>query len=89
MFIPLFSLCGPPLFMKAIFATGAVASGTMVAISLEVGAVAAMLAVALPFALALQPLQMELDVTSLEPEFQALRMKDGSPVKHVYASKGL
>ena len=56
---------------------------------LEVGAVAAMLAVGLPFALALQPLQMELDVTSLEPEFHSLTAADGSPIKYVYASKGM
>ena len=51
--------------------------------------VAAALAIALPFALALQPLQMELDVFSLEPEFQALKKVDGSPLTHVYASKGM
>jgi len=88
-FIPLFSLCGPPLIMKAVFATGAVAAGSGAAMVLEVGAVAAMLAVGLPFALALQPLQMELDVASLEPEFQSLTNADGSPLTHVYASKGM
>ena len=41
------------------------------------------MSIGLPAALALQPLQMELDVKSLEPEFQKLG------VKHVYASKGL
>jgi len=89
MFIPLFSLCGPPLAMKAVYATGAVVAGTTVAAVLEVSAVAVALAVALPFALALQPMQMELDVSSLEPEFQALKNADGSPLTHVYASKGL
>jgi len=88
-FIPMFSLIGPPLLMKGIYATGAVAAGTIVAATLEVGAVAAMLAVGLPFALALQPLQIELDVSYLEPEFQGLTTKDGAPVKHVYASKGM
>ena len=34
-------------------------------------------------------LQMELDVTSLEPEFQGKKTKDGQPITHVYASKGL
>ena len=89
MVIPFFSLCGPPLIMKVVFATGAVASGTAAAMALEVTAVAAMLAFGLPIALAMQPLQMELDVTSLEPEFHTLRLKDGAPVKAVYASKGL
>ena len=89
MFIPLFSLCGPPLMMKAAFATGAVAAGSTVAFVLEVGAVAAMLSLGLPFALALQPLQMELPVASLEPEFQKLKGPDGKPLVNVYASKGL
>ena len=89
MFIPFFSLCGPPLIMKAVYATGAVAAGSAAAIALEVGAVTAMLALGLPIALALQPLQMELDVASLEPEFHGLTNADGSALRHVYASKGL
>jgi hypothetical protein len=89
MFIPLFSLVGPPLVMKAVFATGAVAAGTTGAFVLEISAVAAFLAIALPCALAIQPLQMELDVASLEPEFQSKCNADGTPLKFVYASKGL
>ena len=75
--------------MRLVYATGAVAAGGSAAFVLEVGAVAAMLAVGLPFALALQPLQMELDVASLEPEFQGLKRADGSPLRQVYASKGM
>ena len=89
MFLPVFSLLVPPMVMKAAFATGAIAAGSVVATVLELGAVCAGLAVGLPAALALQPLQMELEVAALEPEFQAMRCKDGSPLKHVYASKGL
>jgi len=89
MFIPFCSLVGPPVMMKAVYATGMVAAGGAVAMVLEVGAVAAMLAFGLPIALAIQPLQMELDVSKLEPNFQSLTNKDGSPMKHVYASKGL
>jgi len=88
-FIPLCSLIGPPLVMKAIFATGAVTAGSALAITLEVGAVAAFLAIALPLALAIQPLQMELDVASLEPELQGRTKADGTPIQFVYASKGL
>mmetsp|Transcript_11146 Transcript_11146/g.22575 ORF Transcript_11146/g.22575 Transcript_11146/m.22575 type:complete len:352 (+) Transcript_11146:33-1088(+) len=89
MFIPLFSLIGPPLMMKGVYATGAVVAGSAMAMALEVGAVAAMLALGLPFALALQPLQMELDVDRLEPEFRGLTTADGAPLRHVYASKGM
>lgn len=48
-----------------------------------------MLALGLPLALALQPLQMELDVATLEPHFQGLTTADGAPLKYVYASKGM
>jgi hypothetical protein len=89
MFIPLFSLIGPPLIMKVVYATGAVAAGTSLALGLEVCAVAAMLALGLPLALALQPLQMELDVSTLESHFQGLTTADGAPLTHVYASKGM
>jgi len=89
MFIPLFSLIGPPVIVKGVIATGVIATGTTAAFVLEVGAVAAMLAIGLPFALALQPLQMELEVSSLEPEFQKLSHSDGTPIKFLYASKGL
>jgi len=88
-FIPFFSLCGPPLIMRAIFATGAIAAGTAAAGVLEVTAVAAMLTVGLPFALALQPLQMELSVDRLESEFQSLKLANGARVTHVYANKGM
>ena len=60
-----------------------------IAVLSQVSAVAAMLAVGLPFALALQPLQMEIDVTSLEHEFHHVKTKDGTPVTYVYASKGM
>jgi len=89
MFIPLFSLIGPPLIMKVVYATGAVVAGSAAALTLEVGAVAAMLALGLPLALALQPLQMELDVETLEPHFKGLTTSDGAPLRHVYASKGM
>ena len=32
---------------------------------------------------------MELDVSILEPEFQNLVNKDGTPIKTVFANKGL
>ena len=45
--------------------------------------------VALFGALALQPLQMEIDVASLEEEFQNKKDSKDKPLTHVYASKGL
>ena len=48
-----------------------------------------MLAFGLPIALAIQPLQMALDVATLEPQFRDLKKADGSPVTTVYASKGM
>jgi len=88
-FLPIFPLLIPPVFMKAVLATGAVAAGGAAAIAIEVVTIAACMSIGLPAALALQPLQMELDVTSLESEFQGLKGQDGKPITHVYASKGM
>lgn len=89
MVLPIFSLLIPPMIMRAALATGAITAGTGVAIVFEVAAIAAGLAIGLPAALALQPVQMELEVAALEPAFHALTAKDGSKVTYLYASKGL
>lgn len=88
-FLPIFPLLIPPVFMKVVLATGAVAAGGAAAIAIEVVTIAACMSIGLPAALALQPLQMELDVSSLESEFQGLKGQDGKPITHVYASKGM
>ena len=75
--------------MKVVMATGAVAAGGAAAIALELVTITACMSVGLPAALALQPLQMELDVRSLEPEFQKMIGANGKPITHVYASKGM
>ena len=89
LFIPFCSLCFPPIIMKGVFATGVITAGTGGAVVLELGAITAMLAFGLPIALAIQPLQMALDVATLEPQFRDLKKADGSPVTTVYASKGM
>ena len=89
MFLPIFPLVIPPLVMKAACGVGVVAAGSTVAMLLELLTITGCMSVGLPAALALQPLQMELDVSSLEPEFQNKTDKRGAPIKHVYASKGL
>lgn len=89
MFLPIFPLLIPPVVMKIVLATGAVAAGGGAAIAIELATITACMSVGLPAALALQPLQMELDVSSLEPEFQNMKDKDGKPIKFVYASKGM
>lgn len=43
----------------------------------------------LPVALSILPTKMEIDVGSLEPEFQNLKDSSGNPIKKVYANKGL
>jgi len=88
-FLPIFPLVIPPVVMKIVLATGAVAAGGMGAIFVELCTITASMSVGLPAALALQPLRMELDVSSLEPEFQGLKDKAGKPLTHVYASKGM
>ena len=89
MFLPIFPLVIPPVVMKIVLATGVVAAGGAAATVMELATITACMSIGLPAALALQPLQMELDVTSLEPEFQSLKGPDGKPITHVYASKGL
>eukprot|EP00127_Corallochytrium_limacisporum_P004070 Clim_evm15s157 gene=Clim_evmTU15s157 len=44
---------------------------------------------ALPFAIAIFPQTASLPVSSVEPEFQGLKRKDGSPVQKVTFNKGL
>ena len=89
MFLPIFPLVIPPLVLQGAMAAGVVAAGGTAAMLLELGTITVSMSIGLPAALALQPLQMELDVSSLEPEFQQLRSKDGAEVTHVYASKGM
>ena len=88
-FLPIFPLVIPPVVMKLVFATGAIAAGGMVATVVELCTITACMSIGLPAALALQPLQMELEVSGLEAEFQAMKTKDGKPLTHVYASKGM
>lgn len=89
MFLPIFPLVIPPLVMKGAAAAGLVAAGSTAAMLLELATITLCMSVGLPAALALQPTQMELDVSGLEPEFQGLKTAGGEPVLHVYASKGL
>jgi hypothetical protein len=55
----------------------------------ELAVITASMAVALPVALALQPQEMTIAVTELEPRFHDITDADGQPVTHVYAQKGL
>ena len=89
MFLPIFPLLIPPMVMKGVLATGAVVAGGGAAIAIELVTITACMSIGLPAALALQPLQMELDVSSLEPQFQSMKDKSGQPIKYVYASKGM
>jgi len=89
MFLPIFPLLIPPVVMRGVLATGVVVAGGGAAIAIELATITLCMSVGLPAALALQPLQMELDVSSLEAEFQSLTGKDGKPITHVYASKGM
>ena len=89
MFLPIFPLVIPPVVMQGAMGVGLIAAGSTMAMLLELGTITLCMSIGLPAALALQPLQMELDVSSLEPEFQNLKDSKGAPIKHVYASKGL
>mmetsp|Transcript_6213 Transcript_6213/g.10317 ORF Transcript_6213/g.10317 Transcript_6213/m.10317 type:complete len:158 (+) Transcript_6213:1-474(+) len=89
MFLPIFPLLIPPVVMKIVGAAGLVAPKTPLSVAVELATITACLSVGLPCALALQPQRMELDVASLEPNFQRLKAADGAPVRTLFASKGL
>lgn len=88
-FLPIFPLVIPPILMKIVTGSGAIAAGSSPALILELVVITACMSVGLPAALALQPLKMELDVAGLEPEFQGLKTNAGNPIKQVFASKGM
>merc|ERR1711862_76119 len=80
---PIPILLVPPVIMQMLPVTGTVAMIT------ELGVIISCLAVALPCALAILPQDMELDVASLEPEFQNLKDASGKAITRVVANKGL
>ena len=88
-FLPIFPLVIPPLTMKALGAVAGLVPGSAAAIVAELSIITCSMSIGLPAALALAPLRMELDPTSLEPEFHALKGKDGTPMTTVYAAKGM
>ena len=88
-FLPIFPLVIPPLTMKALGAVAGLVPGSAAAIVAELSIITCSMSIGLPAALALAPLRMELDPTSLEPEFHALKGKDGKPMTTVYAAKGM
>ena len=88
-FLPIFPLVIPPLTMKALGAVAGLVPGSAAAIVAELSIITCSMSIGLPAALALAPLRMELDPTSLEPEFHALKGKDGKSLTTVYAAKGM
>ena len=78
-FLPIFPLVIPPLTMKALGAVAGLVPGSAAAI-VAGSIITCSMSIGLPAALALAPLRMELDPTSLEPEFHALKGKDGKPM---------
>lgn len=81
--LPIPVLLVPPVIMSMLPLTGAVATVT------EIAVICGCLSIGLPCALAILPQDMELDVASLEPEFQGLKDKEGKPITKAIVNKGL
>lgn len=81
--LPIPVLLVPPVVMSMLPVSGAlgmVVEGLVIIVCMGV---------ALPCALAMLPQEMEIPVTSLEPEYQALLDSAGKPITYVKANKGL
>ena len=89
--LPVALLIIPPVTLVAMrrLFTGLMANRAA-ALTIEIGVILGCLQQALPLALALAPVTLELDVADLEPEFRGLVDKTtGRPVEKVFANKGL
>jgi len=84
-FLPIFPLLVPPAIMSMLPLVPATLPHTMVSLAV----ITASMAVALPMALAIEPGQMTLEASSLEPQFQNVKDSKGNPISTFYASKGL
>jgi len=85
-FLPIAPMVLPVIAMKALSPLLTTKPATVVA---ELLLITACLGGMLPVALAILPQRMEIDVKSLEPEYQNLKDAKGEPVTKVYANKGL
>ena len=83
--LPLPILVLPPIMIKALPKS----ASPRIKMAAELVAITLCLIVALPATIALFPQRLELDVDSLEVEFQKLLDADGKPITKVYSNKGL
>jgi len=84
-FLPIFPLLIPPLALSMT----SLKPGALPHSMLSLVVITVSIATALPIALAIEPPQMAMEVSSLEPEFHDLKDSEGNPVTILYASKGL
>ena len=87
MLLPIAPMLLPPIANGML--QSAVALGPIAAAAAETCFVAGSIYGALPFAIAVFPQEMKVDVNQLEPEFQGLKGKDGTPIGYVLCNKGL
>jgi tricarboxylate carrier len=83
-FLPVAPMVLPILGMKLINPPAGAA-----AVVVELVLITACISGMLPVALSILPTTMEMNVNSLEPEFQNLKDSQGKPITTVYANKGL
>lgn len=84
---PIVPMLVPPLLLAAL--QSAVPLGAVGAIAAQTVFVAGCSGIALPFAIAVFPQEMKVDVSQLEPECQGHKGKDGTPIEYVLCNKGL
>ena len=89
MFLPIIPLLLPTISMNALTSANVIVAGSPTGIAVNIVIITLAMSIALPCALAILPETMELDVSSLEPEFQDRLDTQGQPIKVVFASKGL
>jgi len=85
--LPIAPMLLPPLLMAALRSVVPLAGAA--AVAAETSLVAGSIFGALPLAIAIFPQEISISVSSLEPEFQNLRTKEGAPIDVVYCNKGL
>ena len=84
---PIAPLLLPPLMITAL--QSVVPLGTIANVVAQTAFVAGVSGVALPFAIAVFPQEIQIPTSALEPEFQDAKDGAGQPIDYVLCNKGL
>eukprot|EP01087_Luapelamoeba_hula_P006295 TRINITY_DN16367_c0_g1_i1.p1 TRINITY_DN16367_c0_g1~~TRINITY_DN16367_c0_g1_i1.p1 ORF type:complete len:337 (+),score=57.02 TRINITY_DN16367_c0_g1_i1:22-1011(+) len=87
--IPAITLTIPPVIMNSLEKTSWLSARPALAKGINFTIITAMMAVALPLAVAVFPQQSSVSVKKLEPKYHNLKDSNGNPIETVYYNKGL